>query len=157
MKQPEPAIDSYRRAVELNPSDAVAYGFLGMELALAGRPVEAIDNLERAIRLGPHHPVGFVFFDSMAWAHFSAGRYEEAVSWAKRGLQRFPDDELAYRTLASSYAQLGRLDEARGALAEARRLEPNLSIAMVKAQNPTSHPDFLEPWLDGLRKAGLKE
>jgi adenylate cyclase len=155
--QRDPAIAAFQRAVELSPSNEVAYGYLGMELALVGRPIEAIDNLERAIRLSPHHPLTFLFFDSMAWAHFYAGRYEEAVKWAERSLRQYPDDELAYRTLAASYAQLGRLDEARQALEIGTRIDPDLSLAKVRAQNPTTHPDFLERWLDGLRKAGLKE
>ncbi len=64
---------------------------------------------------------------------------------------------MAYRTLAASYAQLGRLDEARAALEEELRLEPDLTLEKVRGQLRTSDPDFLERWLDGLRKAGLKE
>jgi tetratricopeptide (TPR) repeat protein len=93
----------------------------------------------------------------LAWAHFHAGRYDAAVDWAGRSIQIKPEDELAYRTLAASYAQLGRLDEARAALEHELRLEPDLTLAKVRRQNPTTHPDFLERWLGGLRMAGLRE
>ena len=43
-------------------------------------------------------------------------------------------------------------------LDEALRLEPGLSIARIKADLLASaDPSFLEPYLEGLRKAGLKE
>ena len=68
-----------------------------------------------------------------------------------------PDYDLAYRTLAASYAQLGRLEEAQDALEEELRLDPGLTLRKVRQQNPTTDPDFLARWLDGLRKAGLPE
>jgi tetratricopeptide (TPR) repeat protein len=99
----------------------------------------------------------WVWFDSMAWAHFAAGRYEVAVDWAKRSIQINPDDEFGYRTLAASYAQLGRLELARAAVAEELRIDPDLTLGRVRDQNRSSDPDFRDRFLDGLRKAGLKE
>jgi hypothetical protein len=56
------------------------------------------------------------------------------------------------------YAQLSRLEEGRNVLHEALRLEPGLSIARIKADLLASaDPSFLEPYLEGLREAGLKE
>jgi TolB-like protein len=150
-------IAAFQRAVRLDPSLGVAHGWLGMALALAGRPEEAIDSLEQALRLSPRDPAKELFLFATAVAHFAAGRYTESVEWAQRMLRHDPRAELAYRTLAASYAQLGRLDEARSALDEALRLEPDLSLRKVRHQNPTTDPEFLARWLDGLRKAGLKE
>jgi adenylate cyclase len=98
-----------------------------------------------------------IFFVSMGWAHFAAGRYGEAVEWARRALERDPRNDMAYRTLAASYAQLGRLEEARGALEEELRLDPGVSLSKVREQNRAADADFLARWLGGLRKAGLKE
>ncbi|MBW1688983.1 MAG: tetratricopeptide repeat protein, partial [Deltaproteobacteria bacterium] len=122
-----------------------------------GRSEQAIVNLEKALRLSPHTPAKQVFLVSIGWAHFSAERYEQAVDWARRTVAHDPAYDLAYRTLAASYAQLGRLEEAQGALEEELRLDPGLSLRKVRQQNPTTEPDFLARWLDGLRKAGLPE
>jgi len=69
--------------------------------------------------------------------------------------------EYAYRALAASYGQLGRIDEARAAVAEMLRIDPDLTLEKVKGEdlrvNPNFDPDFIERQIDGLRKAGLPE
>ena len=150
------AIAAYERAVQLNPSSAPAHYFLGSSLALAGRPDEAIPSIETAIRLSPHDPMMPVFLGGMGLGHFAAERYDDAVEWAERSVRA--DSSLFYRgLLASSYAHLGRLDEARAALEQLTRLEPDYSLANAEASFSGAVPSLLERHLDGLRKAGLKE
>jgi len=153
----EHEIASLERGIELNPSNAALYGFLAQALAVTGRPDAAIANVEKAMRLSPRDPGLPWWLINTGFAHFAAKRYEDAVAAAERSLQLRPDNPSAYRTLAASYAQLGRVDEARRALEQEVRLEPGISLAKVRQQNPTSEPDFLRRWLDGLRQAGLKE
>ena len=113
--------------MSLDPSSAAAYGRLGAALSIAARPDEAIPHLEKALRLDPKSPEKWLWFDGMSWAHFAAGRYEGAVEWATRSVRLNPDDELGYRSLAASYAHLGRLDEARAAVTEELRIDPDLT------------------------------
>jgi adenylate cyclase len=150
-------IESFERAVELNPNDASSHGGLGFALSYTGRPDDAIAHLEQAMRLSPQGPETFLWLGCMGWAHFSGGRYEEALSWLERSRQNSPGFPLTYRALAATYAQLGRLEEARKALREDLRLNPEESISRIKAQIPVADPDFLERYFDGLRKAGLPE
>jgi adenylate cyclase len=154
------AIASWQRACELDPSLEMAHRYLGWALALGGRPAEALASLEKAARLSPRDPLtNHLTLLAMSWAHFAAGRYPEAIEAAERGRSLLPRSPMPYRTLAASYGQLGRLDEARAALEEERRREPDLSLAKVRRENETlgTDPEFLERWLDGLRKAGLEE
>ena len=58
---------------------------------------------------------------------------------------------------AAAMAQAGRMDEARAALAEARRELPKLSLGYLADALPTRQPDGLAPYLDALRAAGLPE
>jgi adenylate cyclase len=144
------------RALERNPSFAWAHFALGLHLAMANRPEEAIAALEKGARLSPRDPWMWVFFSSMAVAHFGAGRYEEAVSNAEQSLE-LRNDPATHRVLAASNAHLGRIEEARSALEEAYREQPNFTVAHLKRVNPTADPAWVEHWIDGLRKAGLKE
>ena len=93
----------------------------------------------------------------MGFAHFSKGRCEEAASWLERSRQHQPDYWLAHRALAATYAQLGRLEEARAVLQEDLRLAPDESVSKIKSQIPYADPAFLEPYLDALRRIGLPE
>jgi adenylate cyclase len=155
--QQDKAIAALELAVQLNPSSAFAHTNLGLILARGGRPDDAIASHEKAIRLSPQDPMMWMFFFGMAMAHFVAGRYEEAVNWAQRSVQRRADFAVPYRFLAASYAHLGRLDEARTALEESLRLTPEFSLTSIQLILLGADPDFARRMTEGLRKAGLKE
>ncbi len=56
-----------------------------------------------------------------------------------------------------SYAHLDRLEEARAALDHAYRLQPDYNTAQTKLVFAGAPPEFVERYVDGLRKAGLRE
>jgi adenylate cyclase len=153
----EKMIAALELAIELNPSLAFAYGVLGNLLAIVRRPGEAIAALEKAMRLSPRDPFLFAFLSGVALAHFAAGRYEEAVDWARRSLRRRTDWIDPHHVLAASYAHMGHLEEARTAWKEALRLQPGFSLDTFKLMLASADPDFTERYLAGLRKAGLEE
>jgi adenylate cyclase len=144
-------------AVQLAPSSSLAHHVFGFMLAMTGRPEEGIASIEKAMRLSPRDLWMFDFLAGVAIAHFAAGRYEDAVEWARRSLQRKPDYILPLDPLAASLAHLGRLDEARSVVEEALRSTPDHSIATLRLVFGTADADLLERLIDGLRKAGLPE
>jgi adenylate cyclase len=87
----------------------------------------------------------------------AAERYEEAIGWAKRSLQRRADNPAARCFLAASYARLDRLDEARTAVEELLRRNPQFSLTGIKLLHSGADPDFLDRYIAALRKAGLPE
>jgi TolB-like protein/Flp pilus assembly protein TadD len=153
----EEALSAFRLATQLNPFMVDAYRLLGQYLAQSGKPEEAIANLEKAMWLSPHDPWGFECFAGMAMAHVAAGRYEDAVDWARRLRRRKPDFPLTYLILAGSYVWLERIDEARSALEEALRLNPGYSLSGIRVALAGASVDFRERTIDALRKAGLPE
>jgi TolB-like protein/class 3 adenylate cyclase/Flp pilus assembly protein TadD len=152
----EKMIAAYAHAMD--PTDALGSVCSGVHLGMAGRPEEAIGVIEEAIRLSPQDPVMPVYFRGMAYAHFAAERYEEAVAWAKRTLEhplRF-DDHAAYRILAASYVALGRVEEGRLAAREAKRLNPEYSLAYLRRYGDSYDPDFVQRFLEALHTAGFE-
>jgi adenylate cyclase len=156
-QQRDKMIEALERAIEINPSLAPAHSMLGAYLAFAGRSEDAIAHLEQAIQLSPKDPFNWLTFYGMAMARFAAGKYEDAVEWAQKSVQGRADFPIGYRCLAASYACLGREDEARTALKEALRLQPEFSIGHVRLTLSSADPAFLDRFIDGLRKAGMKE
>jgi tetratricopeptide (TPR) repeat protein len=144
-------------AVELNPSDARSYMHLASARAWTGQPDQAIANVARARKLNPKPVSPWSGSLQIAWAHMAAQRYEEALAALQRSLQLGDRGELFYRALAATYAQLGRAEEARAALGEARRLNPSLTVDKVRRELPWADPAVVDRYADGLRKAGLPE
>ncbi len=88
-------------------------------------------------------------------AYFVVRRYDEAIAALELLRDRSPDFLGAHLYLAASYAELGRGEEARAALAEAVKLTPLLSEDILRERIPYSDPRDMERLLAALHKAGL--
>ena len=108
------------------------------------------------MRLSPQDPQIFNMQSVIACAHFSAGRYAEAVSWAEQALREHSDFFLTIAVLAASCALLGRDADAQRAMAELLRLRPALRCSNMK-EVFLIREDNLARWVEGLCKAGLPE
>ena len=132
------AIDHFRKAIEVDPTYALAY--VGLADAYTGlgdaghsalSPKEAFSSaraaVEKALQLD----------DTLAEAHASLGHLEmHAFAWSaahrafKHALELNPGYATAYRTYAFSFAVAGRLEEAIVTLKQAAELDPvSLGIA----------------------------
>jgi tetratricopeptide (TPR) repeat protein len=153
LREHDSAIVEAQKAIDLTPNFALAYFGLGAARVFLGRFEQAADPFQRAMRLSPHEPLSFLFFHFLALAEYHQGRYLEAATIARRGIDARPFHVL-YRTLAACYGQLGRADEAAAALAELRRFMPKDAERRWDAANPYADPAHRAHFLDGLHKAG---
>jgi adenylate cyclase len=85
----------------------------------------------------------------MAMAHFFSGRLEDAAAMLLRALQENPTYPLANRALASCYAHMGRLDEARAVAAGLRAI----GLMLIPEDINYRNPEHRELFLSGLRLA----
>jgi TolB-like protein len=154
-RRTEEAIASFSRAVCLNPSSAAAHSHLSRGFAFAGRDREAIEHGKKAIRLSPLDPEMALFLGAIAVAHYTAGRYDEAVRYTTEALRLRTGFQGAQRLRCASLAQAGRLAEARTLLASVRREQPDLSLDWVRANVPYQTAELMDRFVEGLRKATL--
>lgn len=130
------AMAEQRRALELNPYLAAAWGEMGRLLAFEGRSGEAITCSERAIAASPDDPHGWLWFRSKALARFCAGDYElaarDAADACARGAGRFP----LHFLLAACFSAAGHPAQARRALEDGERL----ARGRHSGPRPTSYP-----------------
>jgi len=145
------------RALALNPNAAHAWRARGHIHASRNQPEKAIAAIERARRLSPFDPYTFLCVYIIAFAHFAARRFEQAIEWADRALHDQPRLAAAMRVKVAALAYLGRLDEARAELSRLLALDPKLTIASFRAFAHFHAPEVLELWVTGLRLAGLPE
>jgi adenylate cyclase len=152
------------RALLLNPNLAEAWHFSGWVRIYLGQPEIAIEHLAHAMRLSPVDPLTFVTLMAIAFAHFFAGRYNDASLWAEKALAASPPrlrEKAVYHPAlliaAASNALAGRLEEAQNAIAQSRQISPTAHISNLKNQIPLRRPDDLVRYAEGLRKAGLPD
>lgn len=148
-------VEAFTTSLELNPSSTLIAACAGEGFAMAGEFEPAIDALNTALRLGPKDPFAYANYHSLALAHFAAGRYEEAATWARRSLSVNPQFVFALRTLATSLANSNQLEAARTALHRATQLEPVFTLAGVGRYFLAAKPAVAERYRNGLRQAGL--
>jgi TolB-like protein len=146
------------RALTLNSNLAVAWDIIGWMKICLGDPDTGIRNVALAMRLSPLDPrISFWQFHT-SLAHFVAGRYDEAASWAARSLRNQQDYLPPIRILAASNALAGRLQEAQKAIARLRQLDPSLRISSLEdVLPPLRRAEDRARYVEGLRKAGLPE
>ena len=89
-------------------------------------------------------------------ADIVAGHPTDALEAARRLLALRSDYFRGHLYLAMSFAALDRPDEAHKAMAEAIRLQPDLSVALVRRSLAFTEPDVMDRFLSPLRKLGLK-
>src|SRR5262249_22354812 len=116
-----------------------------------------IDSLKKAIRLNPLDPRIFLTQSAMAFAHFIAGRDDEAVSCAATALRVKPNWLPALRVVIAANAMRGELDEARRELSSYVRIDPAASIGKICEYYPFRREADRRRLIRGLRTAGVPE
>ena len=150
------ASEAFEAAIVLSPSSAFAYILGSIQLGFAGDAERAIEWGERGLRLSPLDPWSFVACHGMFLAHFQAGRFEHAMSAARKSIQHNPGFSISHMFLAAALGKLGQIDEAKAAASRVLALQPGFSIAeWCAATDPV--PAIAVPLSDALRAAGLPE
>ena len=148
---------SIARALVLNPNSAWGWLFSGWVKVWLGEPQLAIEQVAHAMRLSPSDPHVFNMQAAAASAHFFAGRYAEASSWAEAAVREQPNHLIGQCILAASGALGERLTGARNAMILLCQLDPTLRLSNLKDLVPLKRSEDLAKLAEGLRKAGLPE
>ncbi len=153
MRQHDKAIEVGERAVKLDPNSASALFSLAQCLHFSGRWEEGLPLLRQAIRLSPFVPIFYTYFGA---ACRETGRYEEGITALKKSLKSAPNDLFANIALASLYVYAEREDEARAAIAEIMRIDPNFSLKRLGNTQPWKESVDTSRYIEAMQKAGLK-
>jgi TolB-like protein len=156
-RRPELAVSHLSKSIDLNPNFALGYAGLGYALACGGEPERGLQSLEQAQRLSPRDPFLAIYAPTVRYmALFALGSYEEAIAVCRSTSALHPHHVGSWRLMTVSLALLGRIDEARQALAHTLSLQPDLSLDHVEKNTVFANPSDRSRFLLGLQKAGLK-
>lgn len=152
----ERAVASMERARAINPNCSLVHGALGTVLAWAGKSDLSIEQNELALRINPDDPSAFFRHFGLALAHYLAGRYDKSLVHANAVLHSSPDWWLGLLVNAASLGQMGRVDEAKRAYEDLKRIRSDMSGTQLGILPFASQTDRAH-LLAGLRKAGLRD
>ncbi len=97
------------RALELNPSYAMAHMWRASHHAALGRFNDSLAEIRRAVELDP---LAMIILTDMAKDLYLARRYDEAIDQYQKSLQVDANFPIAHKGLADVYTQKGMNDEA---------------------------------------------
>jgi len=101
----------YRRALKLAPNEPRVLNELGYGYVDRGENLdEALTLIKRAVAAAPDS--GYIV-DSLAWAYFRMGRYEDAVAPQEKASKLMPNDPVVTDHLGDIYWMVGRQREAQ--------------------------------------------
>jgi adenylate cyclase len=158
---------SFYLSVSSRPNDALRAANAGLAIdpnsasLLATRSIaetylrqfeQAKSDVQQAMRLSPRDPALSQWHNFRADAELGLGHFDTVIDECNKAIDGGYRVFYAYLNLAAAHAFRGDMDEAKTALAGARRLNPKLSVKWL-----IEHKPVLQPAFDGLRKAGLPE
>jgi adenylate cyclase len=146
------ALSAADAGLAVNPNDAVLLLARANAENALGRYEQAKADMESAIRLSPRDPIIAYFHVIVGDAEIGLGHFDAAIDEFRKALDAGLHAFSVYMPLAAAYALAGKVNEAKAALAEARRLEPKLTVKWM-----TEYMHNPPAVLDGVRKAGLAE
>jgi tetratricopeptide (TPR) repeat protein len=117
------AIREYRRALELNPNDAVVQNKLGISYQQAAQRGRAEDQYRQALRVNPAYAEAWNNLGSLQHA---SGDFKQAIKNYQKAVDLKPSFATAYRNMGMAYLSLGQFDQAYAAFIAAYRIDPSI-------------------------------
>jgi len=129
-----------KKALELFPDQPHVLNYLGYSWIDKG---QNLDDGMRMIRRAVEQRAddGYIV-DSLGWAYYRIGKYEEAVKELDRAVELKPEDPTINDHLGDAYWKVGRVVEARFQWAHARDLGPEADeLPAIEAKLKSGLPD----------------
>jgi tetratricopeptide (TPR) repeat protein len=106
-KKYEQAEEMFRKVLASDPQNAMTLNYLGYMLADRGVKLEeALGLIKRAVEMEPSNGA---YMDSLGWAYFRLGKYDQAEEELVKASQRIGTDPTVHDHLGDVYQKTGRL------------------------------------------------
>jgi DNA-binding SARP family transcriptional activator/TolB-like protein len=151
------AIALHERALMLNPNLAMAWNLSGVAFAYLGDLPEAERRVARYKQLSPFDPQAYFYDTARIIVALLQHRHEQAVEIGREVSQMNPAFSAACKPYLAALGHLGHEQEAEAVRARLQEIEPDFSIARFSQGIPFERPQDREHYVEGLRRAGIKE
>jgi Flp pilus assembly protein TadD len=132
----------FRKSLALSPDQANVLNSLGYSMIEKRINIpEAMDMIRKAVELKPND--GYIV-DSLGWAHYHMGEYEEATKHMERAVELRPEDPIINDHLGDAYWRAGRRLEAKFQWQHARDNKPEpADLAKIEKKLKEGLPDIV--------------
>lgn len=109
-KKYDSAEQEFKKILTSDPQNAMTLNYYGYMLADRGvRLDEALGYIKKAVELDPANGA---YLDSLGWAYFKLGKYDQAEESLSKALQHTPNDPTVQEHMGDVYQKTGRLKQA---------------------------------------------
>lgn len=148
--------DYAERALRLQPNSAfvctnIAFGYL-----YRGELDDARRIFERALRINPLDPRNYFIFQGLGIAAFFEKDFTDALRLLARSIELAPFMRVAWRYKSAALAHLGKIEEAREAVAVLRTLTPVQTLKEISDRAMFAQEWMRKLYIGGLEKAGYE-
>lgn len=150
LKEWPKAEPNFRRALQLFPDQPQVMNYLGYSwVDMNSNLEEGLNLIRKAVDLRPSD--GYIV-DSLGWAYYRLGRFDEAVTELERAVSLKPDDAVLNDHLGDAYWRVGRQLEATFQWNHARDLKPEPDVlAIVQKKLKEGMPPLEKKAADGTK------
>jgi len=120
------AIESYKKAIAINPDYADAHYNLGIAYRKQGEYDLAIASYQKAIAINPDDAKAHY---NLGYAYRKQGKYDLEIKSYKKAIAIDPDLAKAHYNLGNAYGEQGEYDLAIASYQKAIAIDPNLAEA----------------------------
>ncbi|MER8805281.1 tetratricopeptide repeat protein [Mesorhizobium australicum] len=132
LKEWPKAEPNFRKALELQPDQPQVLNYLGYSwVDMNTNLKEGLEMIQKAVDLRPSD--GYIV-DSLGWAYFRLGRFDDAVREMERAVSLKPEDPVLNDHLGDAYWRVGRKLEATFQWNQARDLKPDPDVLATLQQ-----------------------
>jgi tetratricopeptide (TPR) repeat protein len=140
-----------KEALKLYPDQPHVLNYLGYSWIDQGINLE--DGMRMIRRAVEQRPDDGYIVDSLGWAYYRTGHYDDAVKNLERAVELKPDDPTINDHLGDAYAKTGRALEAQFQWSHARDLKPEPEdLAKIKQKLASGQTDDTSSSADAAKK-----
>ena len=126
LKEWPKAEPNFRKALELYPNQPQVMNYLGYSWVDMNMNLdEGLEMINKAVDLRPSD--GYIV-NSLGWAYYRLGKFDDAVRELERAVSLKPDDPVLNDHLGDAYWRVGRKLEATFQWSHARDMKPEASV-----------------------------
>ena len=154
LRNPEGAIKSFEKALEIDPNNADTYFWFSEALNYAGHPERAIDAGMTGLKFDPVAPPNALHH--IAHGHFLSGNLAEAEVYERRAIRMAPSFPPARIVMSAILVEAGRLDEAKEQIADLLAIDSDYSFQRYEERYPYYDVAHRNRMATAIKSAGIR-